>query len=331
MEKKQGKVASDKSAIVEALPRACCDETAAVEFFEAQRWAETGPCCPHCGGVDVYKMRDRKTGERSKRFLWRCRDCAKQYTVRINSVYEDSAIPMRHWAYGFWKACSSKKGVSALQIKRETGLSYKSALFMMHRIRFAMTPNRMNARPLHGIIEADEAFIGGRDKNRHWRDRSHRQGNRHAPVPVLALLERGGDVRTWHIANVTAQNVGSIIRANVNPENSTLMTDEALHYPTIGKEFGGGHFAVNHAREEYARGSISSNGAESVFALLKRGIYGTFHSVSRKHLHRYLAEFDFRFNARKIDDGARVALAIQGANCRRLRYTDQVGRHALRA
>ena len=138
MAKGQRPAGSDKSAIITAVPKACADELAAVEFIESLRWSETGPCCQRCGDTDVYKMTDRKTGQRNKRFLWKCNGCQKQYTVRVGTVMEDSRIPLRHWAYALWKACSSKKGVSALQIKRETGLTYKSALFMMHRIRFGM-------------------------------------------------------------------------------------------------------------------------------------------------------------------------------------------------
>src|SRR5271154_3872913 len=125
-----------KSDVIANIPLACSDETTAVEFFEQQRWGNT-PCCVKCGSVDVYAMKDAKTGERNKRFLWRCRDCKEQYTVRIGTVFEDSRINLRHWAYAFWATCASKKGISALQIKRQTGVSYKSALFMMHRIRFA--------------------------------------------------------------------------------------------------------------------------------------------------------------------------------------------------
>jgi transposase-like protein len=165
MAKGQGKVASNKSAIVAALPRACQDETAAVEFFEEQRWAVTGPCCPRCGDTDVYKMADRATGKRNKRFLWRCKGCQGQYTVRFGTVYEDSPIPLRHWCHAFWKACSGKKGVSALQIKRETGLSYKSALFLMHRIRWAMAENYAGQPKLSGIVEANETFVGGKPRN----------------------------------------------------------------------------------------------------------------------------------------------------------------------
>jgi transposase-like protein len=137
MARGQGKVADSKSEILRRLPRACADEPAAVGFFEAQRWAASGPCCPHCGSANVCKMTDRNTGKRNKRFLWLCNGCKRQYTVRVGTVLEDSRIPLRHWAYGF-SAAASKKGVSAKQIQRMTGLTYKSALFVMRRIRFAM-------------------------------------------------------------------------------------------------------------------------------------------------------------------------------------------------
>src|SRR5665213_3184612 len=127
------------SETIQAIPVACSDETAAVEFFEKQRWGDS-PCCAHCGSVNVYKMQDRKNGGRNKRFLWLCNDCKEQYTVRIGAVYEESRLPMRHWAYAFWRAATSKKGVSALEIKRHCQISYKSALFLMNRIRFAMAP-----------------------------------------------------------------------------------------------------------------------------------------------------------------------------------------------
>ncbi len=130
-------VGENKSEIVRQIPLACSDETAAVEFMEQLRWGDS-PACPHCGGVDVYKMLDRKTGERNKRFLWRCRDCGKQYTVKVGTVMEDSPIALRHWCFAYWAACTSKKGVSALQIQRQTGLTYKSALFLMHRIRHSI-------------------------------------------------------------------------------------------------------------------------------------------------------------------------------------------------
>lgn len=159
-----------KSDILAEIPAACSDELTAVEYFENQRWGDN-PSCVKCGSIEVYKMADAKTGERSKRFLWRCRDCKEQYTVRIGTVYEESRLPMCHWAYAFWSACASKKGVSALEIQRHCQISYKSALFLMNRIHFAMAPDLPTARPLAGIVELDETFVRGNP--RIWR---HRQG-----------------------------------------------------------------------------------------------------------------------------------------------------------
>src|SRR5580700_3983112 len=152
-----------KSEVIEQIPMACSNELAAVEFIEEHRWGKT-PACVHCGSIDVYKMVDSKTGERNKRYLWRCKDCGKQYTVRIGTVYEDSRIELRHWYYAFWRAATSKKGVAALEIMRHTGLSYKSSLFLMHRIRFAMAPGRGRPKTLKGVVEADEVYLGGKPR-----------------------------------------------------------------------------------------------------------------------------------------------------------------------
>ncbi len=151
-----------KSEIIEAIPVACADESAAVEFFEAVRWADN-PTCVHCASANVYKMLDPKTGNRNERYLWRCRDCGKQYTVRIGMVCEESRIPLRHWAYAFWRAATSKKGVAALEIMRHCQISYKSALFLMNRIRFAMAPDTDNPK-LTGTVECDETYVGGKPR-----------------------------------------------------------------------------------------------------------------------------------------------------------------------
>lgn len=180
--KNQGKVAEDRSEIVAELPRACNDELAAVEFMERQRWGDT-PACPRCGDCDVYQMQDRQGG-RSKRFLWRCKGCKQQYSVRVGTVLEDSRIPLRHWCYAFWQACASKKGVSALQIKRQTGLSYKSALFLMHRIRWAMADN-LNC-PLNGTVEIDETYVGGKPRYKGTPEKG-KMGRGTDKPPVMAL------------------------------------------------------------------------------------------------------------------------------------------------
>jgi transposase-like protein len=317
MARNQRKVGQAKSEIVAALPLACTDETAAIEFFERQRWGDS-PACPHCGSMAVYRMLDAKTGKRNKRFLWRCQDCKRQFTVRIGAVYEESRIPMRHWAFAFWSACSSKKGVSAKQIQRETGLSYKSALFLMHRIRFAMAEDYSQPAKLTGTVEVDETYVGGKPR---YKGLHNKRGAGTKKTPVLALVQRDGAVRAWPIERVTVDTLQSAIKENV-ASDSRIMTDEWFAYEGIGKHFEGGHHTVKHTAKEYARGEVTTNTVEGFFALLKRGMYGTFHSVSKRHLHRYVAEFEFRWNARRLDDGARTVLAIRKADGKRLRYKD---------
>jgi transposase-like protein len=326
MAKGQGKVASNKSGIVAALPRACTDEMAAFELFEKLRWGNE-PSCPHCGLVDVYQMKDRATGERNKRFLWRCNGCKKQFTVRAKSVFEDSAIPMRHWAYAFWAACASKKGVSSKQIERMTGLTYKSALFMMHRVRFAMADIAPLQEKLTGIIEADESYVGGREKNKPLSQRNPRNLGGKGKVPVFSIVQRGGDVRSFVMDKVSLHNLRSALLQNVTVD-SRLMTDSLNLYGFVSKPFRS-HDTVDHTAEEYVRRGkdgllISTNTVESVFSLLKRGVYGTFHSVSKKHLHRYLAEFDFRYNHRRIDGGERTAIAVRKSFGKHLAYRNPV-------
>ncbi|MDD5326603.1 MAG: IS1595 family transposase [Phycisphaerae bacterium] len=314
-----------KDKIVAELPLACMDETAAVEFIEKQRWGNM-PACPHCGSLNVTKMTDGNGG-RNRRFLWRCHDCKEQYTVRIGTVFEDSRLPLRHWCYAFWAACAHKKGVSALQISRQCLITYKSALFLMHRVRYAMTePNPK--QQLKGVVEADETYVGGKPR-RGIKDIQidHRKHNRYVgrgtkKTPVLALVERGGNVRARIVPNVTAKTLGKIMPKEIHP-SSRLMTDSFRVYRSIGKNFAS-HDTVNHEIGEYARGDVTSNTAESFFAILKRGIYGTFHAVSKKHLHRYIDEFSFRWNTRKITDGERITAVIKGADGKRLMYRQPI-------
>jgi transposase-like protein len=268
-----------KSNIVAEIPAACSDELTAVEFFEKQRWG-ANPCCVKCGSVDVYKMADAKTGERSKRFLWRCRDCKEQYTVRIGTVYEESRIPLRHWAYAFWRACSSKKGVSALEIQRQCQISYKSALFLMNRIRFAMAPDLPTAAPLTGIVEVDDTYVGGKPRNKWIDNRATKMQNKSI---VFGAVERGGQIRRKVIADVTGKTLKAEIKKVVDPR-SRIMTDEFVSYKGIGDSFEGGHSRIRHKLGQYAKGDITTNTIESSFALIKRGIIGTYHNVSKEYL-----------------------------------------------
>lgn len=279
-----------------------------------QRWGDT-PCCVKCGSVTVYKMTDAATGERSKRFLWRCRDCKEQYTVRIGTVYEESRLPMRHWAYAFWRACTSKKGVSALEIQRHCQISYKSALFLMNRIRFAMAPDLDTATPLTGIVEVDETYVGGKPRI----PGISKRGRGTKKTPIFAAVERGGQIRRHVVADVTGKTLKAATRKVVDPR-ARILSDENRAYVGIGKEFDGGHESVCHSAKEYARGDVHTNTAESSFALVKRGIIGTYHNVSREYLHRYLWQFDFVWNSRKLNDDERTVLAIKAAEGKRLMY-----------
>jgi transposase-like protein len=308
-----------KSRLIEEIPLACSDELAAVEFFEKRRWGNT-PCCVLCGSVDVHKMVDSKTGQRNKRYLWRCHDCKKQYTVRIGAVYEESRLPMRHWAYAFWRAATSKKGVAALEIQRHCQISYKSALFLMNRIRFAMAPDNPAAEKLTGTVECDETYVGGKPRVMGVSKR----GRGTKKVPVFAAVERHGRIRRQVIADVSGRTLKGAIREMVD-QNARIMTDDFVSYNGIGEEFAGGHHAVAHSTNEYVRGDIHTNTAESSFAILKRGITGIYHSVSKEYLHRYLWQFDFLWNARKMNDGERTAVAIRLAEGKRLMYKKPVG------
>lgn len=314
-ERKRAKVGENRSEIVRQVPLACADDRAAVDFMEELRWGDT-PCCPHCGSVGVYQMKDRKTGERNKDFRWRCKDCGERYTVRTGTVMESTRCPLRIWCHAFWRICSSKKGVSALQIQRETGVSYKTALFILHRVRYALAD--LDGIRLEGTVECDETYIGGKPRNK---GPHNKRGRGTKKTPVVGMVERGGRVHTRVVPDVTAKTLKSAIREVVSNQ-STIMTDEMGSYRGIGAEFAGGHKFVTHSIGQYVNGEAHTNTAEGVFSLIKRGMYGVYHNVSKQHLHRYLAEFDFRYNTRNSDDGERVRLAILGAIGKRLMYRE---------
>ncbi len=266
-------------------------------------------------------MKDAKTGKRNTRYLWRCRDCKQQYTVRIGTVYEESRIELRHWCYAFWRASTSKKGVSALEIKRHCQLSYKSALFLMNRIRFAMAPDGTEA-PLTGTVEVDETYIGGKPRVKG----NSKRGRGTSKTPVFAAVQRQGGIRRRVVADVTGATLKRAIREEVD-RSARICSDEWPGYRGIGAEFAGGHAVVEHGVKEYVRGDIHTNTAESSHALLKRSIVGIYHNISTKYLHRYLWQADFLWNNRKLNDGERTILAIRASEGKRLMYrghTDSV-------
>jgi transposase-like protein len=294
------------------------NEEAAFAYVEALLWPN-GPVCPHCGNCDSDRI-GRLQGKSSRIGLRKCYACRGTFTVRMGSIFEDSHLPLRLWLQVIHLMCASKKGLSTRQIQRMLQCSMKTAWFLSHRIREAMKDGMIG--PLGGegqTVEADETFIGGKEKNRHRRLREAR-GGVIGKEPVLALVERGGRVRSMHIVRVTADNLRPILVAQID-DASLLCTDEARHYRAMGADFR--HEAVNHSADEYVRGPFHTNSVEGFFSILKRGIIGCYFHVSEAHLHRYLAEFDFRYSNREklgIDDQARADLAIKGFVGKRLTY-----------
>jgi transposase-like protein len=315
--------------ILQALPEACCDELKAVEFMEVQRWGDH-PACPRCGSLDVYMMKDKTGAQRQSDFRWLCRDCKKagakaQFTVRTNTVFEDSKIPLRHWCFAYWRAATSKKGVSALEIHRQTGLSYKSSLFMLHRIRFGMSGSAPEMLGAGGKdVECDETYVGGRERY-YGKGVTGRPGPRSNKPCVMALVERGGSVKTMLAGSVTGKTFKQMVRENVD-RSARILTDEAMHYRGIGKEFARGHESVKHQNHEYVRTGtdIHSNTVEGFFSIVKRGLDGIYHSVSKKHLPLYLNEFSYRYNRRGMEDGERTATAIRLSEGKRLMYKEPI-------
>lgn len=304
------------SPILSALRGAAVSEDAAVAFLEAQRWGGSH-CCPRCGDTSVYMMMSGES--RNRDYRWRCRGCKMMYTVRTGTVFAETRLPLRVWVYAFWKACSSKKGISALQLSREMEITHKSALFVLRRIRHGMSQE--NAPKLTGTLEIDECYVGGRPRNPNMGKR----GRGTEKVPVVAIVQRGGEVRYRMMERLTSARLSSVIAANADL-SSRVMTDDLHVYRKIARPFAGGHGVVKHSAGEYAiRGTdVHSNTVESVFSLLKRGVMGTWHSVSRKHLPNYLNEFEFRWNTRHDDDGTRVVAAIRGSEGKRLMYRESV-------
>lgn len=284
-------------------------EDEARQYLERIRWPN-GPVCPKCGEEgNAVKLQ----GERHRAGLYQCRGCRGQFSVTVGTIMERSHITPRQWVMAFHLMCASKKGVSALQLQRMLGLgSYKSAWHMAHRIRLAMREEPV--RSLLGNVEVDETYVGGKPRNRGSHNMKKR-GRGTDKTPVLALIERDGRARAYRLDTVTAKNVGEAIFRDVDP-SATLMTDELPTYKAIGKRF------HDHQKGEYARGNAHVNCAESYFSLLKPGLHGSFHHVSKKHLNRYLDEFSFRWTHRKAKDGERSEAAIRAAEGKRLLYQE---------
>lgn len=289
------------------------NEEAAFEYVEARIWP-TGPNCPHCGNVDAAKI-GRLQGKTTRPGLRKCYVCRKPFTVRIGTIFEDSKLALHLWLQVIHLMCASKKGLSTRQIQRMLQCSMKTAWHLSHRIREAMA-ERGDVPPLGGLgatVEADETYIGaaaGKKKGRAVAEKRI----------VMTLVERDGSARSFHVANVRAENVGKVL-SHVRP-GTALMTDEARVYQDSPAHVGS-HQRVAHAYGEYVRGEAHTNTVEGFFGILKRGLYGTYQNVSEAHLHRYLSEFDFRYSKRQnlgVDDATRTGLVVKGGKGKRLTY-----------
>jgi transposase-like protein len=282
--------------------------------FERIRWPH-GPVCPHCGSVEATRLE----GKAHRAGLYKCRGCDGQFTATVDTLMEDSHLPIRTWLMAFAILCSAKKGISALQLQRQLELgSYRTAWHLCHRIRHAMAQEPL-AGLLRGTVEVDETYVGGKPRKGTGK---HKAGRGTKKIPVVALVERGGRVRAHKISGA-GRELKEAIRKNVD-RASTIMTDQLSAYVGIGKEFEGGHHRVNHSKGEYWRDGAGTNTAESYFALLKRGVMGSFHHVSKQHLNRYCDEFSFRWNYRKSSDGERTQRAIELSEGCRLMYRQPV-------
>lgn len=296
------------------------DEQAAFTFVEGVIWAN-GPVCPHCGGVERITAIKPNPEKRVRFGLKKCGQCKGQFTVRMGTIFEESKLPMTKWLQAIFLMCSSKKGVSAHQLGRTLEVTYKTAWFLAHRIREAMRSGEL--APFGGqggAVEADEAYIG-RKKNLG----PHRSGGAAHKMKVLTLIDRDtGRAHSTVVDHMNHATVAAILTKNIAKE-ARLMTDEAPMYKKVGKEFAG-HDAVHHARDEYVRYSdltITTNTVEGYFSIFKRGMKGIYQHCAEKHLHRYMAEYDFRYSNRValgIDDVERAEIALKGVVGKRLTY-----------
>lgn len=302
------------------------DEDAARRHLERIQWPN-GPICPHCGVVDQATLLQ---GKSTRPGVYKCRACEKPFSVTVGTVFEDSKVPLTKWLLATQLLTSSKKGISAHQMHRMLGVTYKTAWFMAHRIREAMKPAEGSA-PLGGegqTVEADETYFGKpavmqkqRKSGRPFTRGSKTGRGTANKRGVLALVERAGKVRSFHVREMTKANVENIVAENVSSD-SRFLTDESRLYLGSEDRFAE-HATVKHSRGEYVRDDIYTNTVEGYFSVFKRGMVGTYQHCGEQHLHRYLSEFDFRYSNRTamgVDDATRADIALGGIGGKRLTY-----------
>jgi transposase-like protein len=325
-------MANDELNLI-ALAQHFSDEDKAREFVEKLRWPD-GPVCPHCGELNnAYKLEPKPAKKDSKnthvrKGVWKCGGCREQFTVTVGTIFEDSHIPLSKWLLAYHLLCASKKGMSAHQLHRMLKVTYRSAWFMAHRIRYTMSQEPLSSK-LTGVVEIDETYIGGKVRfhtptavkpGERAKDRPSQYANK---APVVSVLQRDGRVQSRYVPKVTAANLRPMVEEMV-AEDAHVMTDSSsvLKGALATRK----HDQVNHSADEYVRYEngvcITTNSIEGFFATLKRGINGVYHHVGKQHLHRYLSEFDFRYNSRKEKDGDRTLMALNSVGGKRLMLRD---------
>jgi len=289
------------------------NEAKARKYLEQIRWPN-GTICPHCNSTEkIYTLKGKST----RAGVYKCGTCRKQFTVTVGTLFERSKISLHKWLQGVYLMCSSKKGISSHQLHRSLGITYKSAWFMSHRIREAMR-DPVFVRQLGGVgktVEVDETFWGNKKRRKGLPGRgwAHKE-------KVFSLVERGGDVRSFHVPAVTANTLQPIMRQQI-AQTTNIMSDDWAGYGGIDKEFAS-HEVVKHSSGEYVRGVIHTNTIENYFSILKRGLVGIFQHVGANHLKRYVGEFDFRYNNRRLSDLERSNIVLKGIAGKRLLYRD---------
>jgi transposase-like protein len=305
------------------------DDDTARAIIESLRWP-SGPACVHCGSRDVNRITS-VAGSSTRKGVFHCPDCRGQFTVTTGTAFEDTHIPLGKWLVAIRLMASSKKGISAHQLHRMLKMTYRSAWFMAHRIRYMMAQEPLSGLlKLEGIVEVDETYVGGKMRNPHIgvrranavSKRPNEGRSTQTKTPVLALVQRGGNVRSQVMPRVTGENIRQVLKDQVSISKARIMTDGFGAYVNL-KKHGYNHESVDHAKDEYVRGDVHTNTVEGYFSIFKRGLNGVYHHVGKHHLHRYLAEFDYRYNTRSrlgVDDQERTRGIVKAAEGKRLTY-----------
>jgi transposase-like protein len=309
------KILPDFNSLTEMIAHFSTEQSC-IDYMTRIRWQD-GKFCPYCGSARVYTFKDNRTHK--------CADCRQKFSIKVGTIFEDSKIPLQKWFMAIYLITTHKKGISSIQLGKDIHVTQKTAWFMNHRLREATRTKAFNA-PLKNTVEVDEAYIGGKEKNKHANKRTpNTQGrNTATKAAIVAIVERQGEVRAFHVPDTQSQTLHNVITQNV-ALGSQVNTDEYRAY--AGLRYFYLHGTVDHVSGKYVIGEVHTNTAESFFALFKRGVYGIYHSLSKKHLQRYLQEFSFRYNMRQEDNGAGFMSLL--SNCSgRLTYKELITNEA---